>query len=153
MNGRKSKWALVCILGVLFCTGYTMEAVAQPPNDNCYNATAIEEVTGMSFDTTYATFDGPGLKMTSANIWYRYIATVTGEVTINLCGSQYDTKLAVYSGAACYPTIGRLLAYNDDSCDWQSEVTITAYAGSSYLIEIGGYGVHKGQGVINFIYD
>jgi len=151
MKSCKITLAMACILGILLFAGDIVEA--SPLNDNCYNATAIEEVVGLSFDTTEATFDGSGLCMTSANIWYRYTATITGEVTINTCGSQYDTKLAVYSGIGCYPTSGRLIACNDDACDWQSEVTINVNAGSSYLIEIGGYGSHKGQGVLHFIYD
>ena len=151
MRSRKITMATACILGILLFAGSIVEAA--PQNNNCYNATPIEEVVGLSFDTTDATFDGPGLCQYSANIWYHYIATFTGEVTINTCGSQYDTKLAVYSGSNCYPTSSRLLACNDDSCDYQSEVTIDVTAGSSYLIEIGGYGSHKGQGVLNFIYD
>jgi hypothetical protein len=151
MKSCKITLAVAFILGLSLSAGNIVEAA--PLNDNCYNATSIGEVTGLSFDTTDATFDGSGLCMTSANIWYHYIATITGEVTINTCGSQFDTKLAVYSGSECYPTSGRLIECNDDACDWQSSVTINATAGSSYLIEIGGYGSHKGQGVLNFIYE
>jgi hypothetical protein len=151
MNGRKLNWALACILGVMLCTGYTLGVT--PQNNSCYYATAIEEVADLAFDTSGATFDGPGLCMTSPNIWYRYTATRTGEVTISLCGSEYDTKLAVYTGTSCYPSSGRLIACNDDSCGWQSEVTVSVIAGNSYLIEIGGYGSHTGQGVLNFIWE
>jgi hypothetical protein len=151
MRSCKVTMAAACILGILLFAGGIVEAA--PVNDKCSNATPIEEVVGLAFDTSSATFDGPGLCMTSANIWYRYIATTTGEMTINTCGSQFDTKLAVYSGSACYPTSSRLLACNDDACDWQSAVTINVSAGSSYLIEIGGYGSHKGQGVLNFLHD
>jgi hypothetical protein len=152
MSSGKTTIAMACTLGILLFAGGIVKA-ATPQNDNCYYATPIEEVASLSFDTTDATFDGPGLCQYSANIWYHYIATITGEVTIDTCGSQYDTKLAVYSGSNCYPTSSRLLACNDDACDWQSAVTIDVTAGSSYLIEIGGYGSHKGQGVLHFTYD
>lgn len=151
MRSRKMTWTMACILGVLLCAGHVVEAA--PVNDNCSNAMLIEEVADLAFNTSTASFDGPGHCMTSANIWYVYTATVTGEVTISLCGSAYDTKLAVYSGSACNPTYSRLLNCNDDACGWQSEVTINATAGSSYLIEVGGYGSNKGQGVLNFIYE
>ncbi len=151
MRSRKVTMATAYVLGILLFAGGIVEAA--PQNDNCYNATPIEEVDSWYYDTTEATFDGAGLCMYSANIWYRYTATITGEVTINTCGSQFDTKLAVYSGSSCYPTSSRLLACNDDACDWQSEVTINVTAGSTYLIEIGGYGSHKGQGVLHFIYE
>ncbi len=151
MNGRKLKWVFACILGVMLCTGYTLGVT--PQNNSCFYATHIEEVVNLEFDTTGASFDGLGHCMTGPNIWYLYTATHTGDVTISLCGSEYDTKLAVYSGATCYPSIGRLIACNDDACDWQSEVTIPVIAGNNYLIEIGGYGAHSGQGVLNFYWE
>jgi len=156
MRSRKITMAMACILGILLFAGGIVEA-ATPQNNNCYYATPIEEVVGLPFDTTDATFDGSGICVQGPNIWYHYIATITGEVTIDTCGSQYDTKLAVYSGSSCYPSSGRLLACNDDKnegdCHYQSSVTINVTAGNSYLIEIGGYGSHKGQGVLNFTYD
>jgi hypothetical protein len=148
MSMFKSLSTVICAVAVLFLSTGVTNAVVAPSNDNCSNAMAIEEVENLAFNTTNATFDGPGLKMTSPNIWYRYTATCTGNVTISLCGSQYDTKIAVYSGGTCNPTLGRLLAYNDDSCDFQSEVVISATAGSTYLIEVGGYDSYKGAGVL-----
>ncbi|MFC1781669.1 GEVED domain-containing protein, partial [Planctomycetota bacterium] len=121
-----------------------------PVNNNCQNATPIGEVVSLSFNTTEANFDGPGLCMTGPNIWYRYTATRSGQITVSLCGSSYDTKLAIYSGSACNPTSSRLISCNDDSCGLQSEITFTATIGNQYLIEVGGYGSYKGQGVISF---
>jgi hypothetical protein len=122
----------------------------EPANNNCFNATSIGNVTNLPFNTTNATFDGPGLYMTTRNIWYRYTATCTGEVTISLCGSSFDTKLAVYNGANCPPTAGRLIAYNDDHCSQQSEVTFSVTAGQQYLIEVGGWSQSDyGQGVLS----
>jgi len=46
-----------------------------------------------------------------------------------------------------------MIVCNDDACGWQSEVTLNVTAGSTYLIEVGGYGSHKGQGVLNFIFE
>jgi hypothetical protein len=118
-------------------------------NDNCNNAKPVGDVTNMSFDTTLATFDGPGLCMTSPNIWYCYTATCTGTATVNLCGSSFDTKLAVYSGCQCNPTSARLLGCNDDSCGNQSQLSFSVIAGNQYLIEVGGYQQAKGAGVLN----
>jgi hypothetical protein len=151
MKSNKSKFVVTCILAIVLCSGYTVKAA--PSNDSCYNATPIAEVTNLAFDTTNATFDGPGHFMTSPNIWYKYTASATREMTISLCGSEYDTKIAVYLGGECYPPSGQMLASNDDSCGWQSEVTLNVTAGQSYLIEIGGYGSNKGHGVLNFIYE
>ncbi len=127
------------------------EASAPPtvPNDNCQNAQSVGNVTNLSFDTTNATFDGPGSCMTSKNIWYRYTATCTGEVTVSLCGSSFDTMLAVYRGFNCYPSMSDRVGCNDDVCDRQSELNFEVIAGSQYLIEVGGYGSEFGQGVLS----
>ncbi len=120
-----------------------------PPNDDCYNAKQIGNVTNQPFDTSEATFDGPGHCMTSPNIWYRYTATCTGSATVSLCGSRYDTKLAVYNERDCNPSFSDLIECNDDACGWQSEITFNATAGKQYLIEVGGFGSDTGEGVIS----
>ena len=117
-------------------------------NDNCQNALPVGEVIDLPFDTTQATHDGPGLVMSSPNLWYHYTAGCTGTATVSLCGSQFDTMLAVYSGAACDPSRDRLIVYNDDACNLQSEVTFDVVAGETYLIEVGGYGRSTGTGVL-----
>ena len=93
-------------------------------NDDCDNATPVGNVTHLEFDTTEATFDGPGHFMTSRNIWYCYTATCTGEVTVDLCGSEFDTKLAIYKGCDCYPSLSDLKISNDDACAQQSRATL-----------------------------
>ncbi|MGD8786030.1 MAG: GEVED domain-containing protein [Phycisphaerales bacterium] len=119
------------------------------PNDNCSQATPIGDVTDKPFSTVEATFDGSGHCMNSPNIWYVYTASCTGEVTVSLCGSEYDTKLAVYEKDGCPPSSGDLIGCNDDFCGWQSELTFEAIAGQQYLIEVGGFGTNTGNGVIS----
>ena len=119
------------------------------PNDDCQKAKLIGNVTDLVFDTSNATFDGPGRCMTSPNLWYIYTATCTGKATVSLCGSSYDTKLAVYNGGGCNPSQSRLIECNDDYCGWQSEITFDVTAGQQYLIEVGGFGDNTGQGVIS----
>jgi hypothetical protein len=118
-------------------------------NDDCENAQDIGDVTDLAFNTTEMTFDGPGDCMTSPNIWYRYTAVCTGQATISLCGSAFDTKLAVYKGGECYPPSGSMIGCNDDACSWQSELVVDVIAGGVYLIEVGGYGNQTGQGILN----
>ena len=128
------------------------EPSVQPSKDDCANAQAIGEVKDMAFDTTDATFDGPGLCMTSPNIWFVYTASCTGNATVSLLGSSYDTMLAVYEGDDCDLASKDLIACNDDAPGvYQSEITFAAKAGDKYLIEIGGYGSNTGQGMLNII--
>jgi len=129
----------------------TITAAATPPppasKDDCAGAETVGNVTNQTFSTTGATFDGPGLCMTSPNIWYIYTASCTGNVTASLAGSSYDTMLAVYQGSSCYPNAARLIECNDDAgASYQSAVTFAATSGNQYLIEIGGYGSATGQG-------
>ena len=128
------------------------QGVQPPPstnNNNCQNAKPIGDVTNMAFNTTSATQDGPRLCMTSANIWYCYTATCTGNVTVSLAGSSFDTMLAAYDGCECYPALGDLIECNDDADNsYQSAVTFAATAGSQYLIEVGGYANEKGAGLL-----
>ena len=117
--------------------------------DNCANAKAIGNVTDIAYDTTQATFDGPGLCISGPNLWYCYTAACTGTVTVKLSGTTYDTMLAAYAGCECYPTVSRLLQCNDDfGGGTNSQLSFAAVAGNQYLIEVGGYSSEKGQGLL-----
>ena len=151
MKRFKPKALLVCVLTLLL--GMANLAVGVPSNDNCANATSVGNVTNLSFDTTSATSDGPGHCTTGPNIWYVYTATQSGGVTVSLCGSSYDTTLAVYDGSDCPPKLEDLIRCNDDFCGKQSEVTFYVSAGRDYLIEIGGWEGYTGQGVLNISYE
>ena len=129
------------------CEGVTPQPSSK---DNCENAKTVGDVTDLAFDTSDATFDGPGLCLTSPNIWYCYTATCTGDVTVSLAGSSYDTMLAVYDGCECYPSSNDLIECNDDAGNsYQSEITFAATADNQYLIEVGGYGSETGAGLLS----
>jgi hypothetical protein len=165
-NSRQSEIIFDAIAGnqyLIEVGGYALEAgqgllsvscegVQPPPSskDDCQNAKPVGDVTNLAFSTVNATFDGQGLCMTSPNIWYCYTASCTGDVTVSLAGSSYDTMLAVYDGCGCYPTFAaNLIECNDDAGNsYQSAVTFTATAGNQYLIEIGGYANEKGAGLL-----
>ena len=132
-----------------------------PYNDNCYNARSIGDVEYEPFNTTLATFDGPGYCMESPNIWYTYTATITGNVTVSLCyhesvdldnlsdDEDFDTRLAIYKGGNCPSSLSDMIECNDDFCGFQSEITFTATAGRQYLIEVGGFDSMTGSGEIS----
>ncbi len=95
-------------------------------------------------DTTKATsaWDDPdmgGLGINSSTVWFRLVAADTKAIHVSTGGSSYDTVLAVFTGAR-----GSLVpvASNDDanSGTWQSDVTFSAQAGTTYFLEIAGYG-------------
>jgi len=100
---------------------YTMHVTAEvpssaPENDICANAEPIGEVQGLEFSTYEATFDGPGVCVTTPNIWYLYTPSASGEVTVDLCGPypQYTlaTKMAVYEIIGCPDSVGTPIRRN-----------------------------------------
>ena len=164
-NTRQSQIVFDAIAGnqyLIEVGGYSLEAgegllsvscegVQPPPSskDDCGHAKPVGDVKNLAFDTTGATFDGQGLCMTSPNVWYCYTATCTGDVTISLAGSSYDTMLAVYDGCECYPASEDLIECNDDAGNsYQSAITFAATTGNQYLIEIGGYAAETGEGLL-----
>jgi len=119
-----------------------------PANDDCQFAEPVTEVKNLPFNTTEASADGQGWCTRSPNLWYLYTPAATGLATISLLGSQYDTMLAAYKGAACNPGWDRLLGCNDDFSGLQSLLNLDVVGGETYLIEVGGYSTRTGQGVL-----
>lgn len=133
------------------CTGV-------PANDDCANSILVPD--GVTpFSTTGATTDGPpnpaclffGDDQVNQDIWFRYVATCTGPLSVELCGSGYDTKLSLHgTGETC---AGPILACNDDSTvcgdgSLQSAVSAPVTAGSTYKVRVGGYDGATGTGLL-----
>ena len=74
------------------------------------------------------------------DVWYSFTPKFNYEYTISLCGSAFDTTLAVFDGCG-----GTELACNDDAepgaCPnkWPSEFTLPLLRNSTYFIRIAGY--------------
>jgi len=117
-----------------------------PANDLAVDAIAVacgDTVTG---NTSAATIDPQGdcgsVDNDAPNVFYTFTGTGTAEsVTLSLCGSSYDTSIAVFTG-----TPGALvcLANNDDSAacapaGTRSQVTFTSDGTQTYYIMIEGW--------------
>ena len=108
--------------------------------ENCAFATVITEVPYIDagITTGYAD-DLPECDGTGAGPDVAYVFTpgVTADYHISLCGSLYDTKLAVYSGTCT----GAPIACNDDGACWPSSeiLRITLTAGTTYYFVIDGW--------------
>ena len=128
-----------------------------PANDLCIDAIPVAEGV-FAYDNTGAFLDGPidcDANMTT-DVWFLYTASSTGTATIGTCdagGSQDDTVLIVYDGSFC-PTAGDpCIASADDTCAntaggaaFMSQVDIPVTAGSSYLVQVGGWNGTEGNG-------
>ena len=133
-----------------------------PPNDLCADAIPITD--GIhSFSTVGAGTDGVaeipecsffGFSNINADIWFSYTATCTGEMILDLCNSNYDTKVAVYNGCTgrCPPESAPV-ACNDDWCGLKSSLgpdlgrqPVPVVQGSCYTIRLGGTQGLSGSG-------
>jgi hypothetical protein len=114
-----------------------------PPNDNFADAKALRGALPIH---AYASSDDasgepgePGHSGGggSASVWYRWTATLSGRVTIETCGSDFDTVMGVYTGAAVDALTE--IAVNDQACRNQSRVRFDARVGQTYTIAVDGY--------------
>jgi len=132
---------------------------AQNASNSCDNAFAICNG-DTPFTTVGATTDGfPaqecaffGDNQVQADVWFDYVATCTGALTVSTCNSTgYDTKLAVYDGCDC-PTTA-VLGCNDDTpgCDLTSSVAIPVAMSNCYKIRVGGYNGATGSGTLRVL--
>jgi len=136
------------------CTGPTI-----PANNACSGAIPISN--GVTpFSNVNATTTGPsesncsfccGDLQVNQDLWYDYTAPCTGTATVSLCGSTFDTKVAVYGSCPTGPDSA--IACNDDSCGLQSLTTFPATSGVHYKIRVGGYNAAVGTGTITLSCD
>ncbi|MFT5733671.1 MAG: hypothetical protein ACJA0P_000888 [Planctomycetota bacterium] len=113
--------------------------------EDCATALAVG-VGSTAFDTATAL---PSAELISCvtgdanDVWFTYTAVANLGATFSLCGSSYDTAMAVYEG-----TCGALveLDCNDDACSLQSEIVITPVAGTTYYIRALGWNTSAGAG-------
>ena len=87
------------------------------------------------------------------SLWWAWTPTVSGTFEINTVGTGLDTTLGVYTGTA----VGALttIASNDDINagigNYQSSVTISAVAGTTYRIAVDAYSTVQGAFNLNII--
>ncbi len=129
--------------------------LASPPmNDQCVNSTVISGVGNFSFDSRFATTDGPphtrcdvqtnGNDQVAHDQWFCWTSPCTDTIFVRTCGlTQVDTRIAVYQGCLCPPTDGNLVVCDDDLCGaplgLQTMVRFPATAGQAYMIRVGTF--------------
>jgi hypothetical protein len=128
--------------------------LAVPPNDNFPGLIvgALAYTDGPR-DTTSATGEaGEPSEATCSvgtlnSIWYSFTANFDGTMVVDTIGSNYDTTLSVYTGAA----VGSLtfVGCNDDWSGLQSRVSVSISAGTTYRFQVDGYGANGGNAQIN----
>ncbi len=142
------------------CDEYCQTIGGSVANDSCSSPTMVVDGTTISITNQGATTDGPdeptacdffGYTHVESDVWYCYTATCTDLVTVSLCGSSYDTKVAVYHACEC-PTQAAF-ACSDDNCGIGSgsRVQFMGIAGEDYLIRVGGFDGAQGDGFMTIL--
>ncbi|PVW16535.1 T9SS-dependent choice-of-anchor J family protein [Marixanthomonas spongiae] len=131
----------------------TITCEAPIENDFCDGALPIEcgeTITGSTVGATPDT-DAPvcnGTDITAPGLWYTFTddSGLVTDYTVSLCGSDYDTKVSVFSGD-CNALVCE--AGNDDSCGLQSEATFQGDGNSTYYILVHGFASNAGDFTLN----
>ncbi len=147
-------WDAPCVKTALVVCGVPLV----PSNNRCQTPTVVTDGT-TAFSNIYATTDGPIFECTRfprpgieiyADIWFTYTAVRTGLAIVSLCGSEYDTTLAIYNGSACPTQPQQAVWCSDDDCrDLESRIVVPVVQGQSYLIRVGGYDGDRGRGTLS----
>ena len=114
------------------------------PNDGCGGAISLscpQTVTGTTVGAAQDVIPaGCYINNTSPGVWYTFNGT-GASTTASLCGSAYDTQISVLTGSCSgYSCV----AYNDDFCGVQSQVTINTAVATVYYIYVSGFGSASG---------
>jgi hypothetical protein len=143
--------------GAVSIYGGPAAITAAPLNDNFASAMPFNSVPfSDSVDTTGATeevndptvnvqCDGRLLNTGDHTVWYKYTPSSNATVSIDTLGSTklgstfgLDTYIAVWTGTAL--TNLSFVACDDDTeTNLQSQLVLSAQAGTSYYIEVAGY--------------
>jgi hypothetical protein len=129
---------------------------APPNNDNFANAEVLAgsalSVSGTNVQSTEQTGDPTSYCEDAGctsrlfpfaprhTVWYRWVSPGSGQTTIDVCNTNADTALGVYTGSG----LGSLteVASNNNAClgGFGSKVTFAAAGGVTYHIDVDGLG-------------
>lgn len=131
---------------LLVATGGAFPLLAQPANDALAGATSLTGASNLVFASNIGATKEPG-EPNHANdsgghsVWWRWTAPFTGRVIIDTEGSNFDTLLAVYRGAAVN-ALSLVAANDDDPLAGEvdtSRLWFNAVAGTNYAIAVDGW--------------
>ncbi|MGP1346740.1 MAG: M12 family metallo-peptidase [Phycisphaerales bacterium] len=130
-----------------------------PINDICALAEPIQVGT-TPFTTINAFNDGPPIIAACAggverDVWFLFVGTELGYLTVDACGSEFDTKIAVYRDNCPSGTIAHRC--NDNAgCPQDplaASVTFPVGPGFAFYIEVGSPDGSTGNGVLNLTFE
>ena len=134
------------------------ELTNPPANDDCANATVVGEgdTEFTTVDATASGFDDPlGCSSVSgpqveADVWFEFTAPCTGFATFATCGTDFNSRLSVYS-VACPSGPTSALACADTGCGDDASVQALILEGQVVYIRVGSPDASEGDGVLNIV--
>jgi hypothetical protein len=135
----------------LLITSMPLPATAAPPtNDLRTNATVVSALPYTHSSTTIEashSADEPTDCMSSSNIWYQYTPKRTQVVKADTEGSNFDTKLAIYTDSGT--SLSLVDCDDDDGTGTLSRIGVELQAGTTYYFMVGGWEGAAGSTVFN----
>lgn len=132
--------------------------LALPAEDACVDAPSLALAAGSldsgQTDVTSATeevtdpplsclWGSPKRDEAYRTVWYKFTAPSYGQVTIDTRGSNYDTVVAIHTGA-CGGLVE--LACNDDHLGFTAKATLDVVQGQTYFVEMADWQEHPPPG-------
>ncbi len=133
----------------------TWPVITPPPNDMFVAGIAVTGSSNTVFGSNLGATSETGEPLHAGvsggkSVWWTWTAPTSGNVTMNTAGSNFDTLLAVYTGASVSALMP--VASNDDSGSLlTSSVTFSVLAGTAYHIAVDGYAGASGSITLNVI--
>ena len=123
-------------------------------NDMFANAQTITSAGGTTGGaTTYATREAGEPNHAGnaggASIWFSWTPSTAGTATVDTSGSDFDTLLGIYTGAAV-GSLTTVTANDNDGAAMTSRVSFSATAGTTYMIAVDGYNGARGSVTLNW---
>jgi hypothetical protein len=137
-----------------------LTALSSPPsNDTCDDAIILPGTGTYTGTNVNSSTDGGliGCGTLTGNqgggrfdVFWRITAIANGTVSVDTCGSDFDTMLSIHTG--CPATLVNDVVCNDDcggACGLDSCVTFAGTSGTTYWIRVSGYGGATGSITLN----
>ena len=123
--------------------------IPAPQNDRFSMATRVSGRSGRARGSNVGASTESGESgLGDKSVWWRWQAPISGRLTVDTTGSNFDTILGVYTGTRISSL--RSLAENDDTNGQQSRVMLDVTAGTTYQFRIASYDGGTGTILLNW---
>jgi len=124
-------------------------AGSAPPNNAFFASTTLSGATAAANGRNFSATKESGEPIHAGNaggksVWYRWVASATGQVTISTAGSSFDTLLGIYTGTGV-TRLTAIASNDDDGALTTSRVPFNAVSGTTYHIAVDGKGGAAGS--------